>query len=251
MKIKIGWLFPDTFYLHGERGNILALTHLCKKLGIEAEVHKIDFDTEDFTPSEYDMLFCPPGEISSFPAVIDYLKSYTTALTAFIRADQPLLVTGTSIALWGKEIVRTDGSVIKGLGIIDIICTENEAVYGDDTYFQTHFGGEDLEIVGSQIQMMDIHLEQEEPFGQVLYGYGNDKFHNGEGILDDNAVFTNALGPVLATNPWLTLAFLRIIAENQGESIDASSLDFSLERASFDAKKEFTLKKESNLEKIV
>ena len=69
-ELRIAWLFPDTLYLHGERGNILALQRISAMKGLEASVDKIDFDTEDFDPMDYDIIFCPPGEIVSFPVVI-------------------------------------------------------------------------------------------------------------------------------------------------------------------------------------
>ena len=67
--LKIGWLFPDTLFLHGERGNLLALKRFAGLAGFEAEVDKIDFHTENFVPDDYDILFCAPGEISSFTIV--------------------------------------------------------------------------------------------------------------------------------------------------------------------------------------
>lgn len=247
MEIKIGWLFPDTCYLHGERGNILALERMGENLGHEVVVEKIDFDTEDFTPSDYDMLFMGPGEISSFPTVLEFLRDFDLALTAFIKADNPLLVTGTSLALWGNEIVRTDGSVIRGLGVVDMVCKENTAVYGDDLYFSATVDGQELEIIGNQIQMMDVELGEDAPFGTVKYGYGNDGKGILEGLQDENAVFTNCLGPILVTNPWLTEALLRIILKNHEEPADFPAGDYQLERDSFASKKKFIQTKETKL----
>ena len=51
--LKIAWLFPDTFYLHGERGNILALERFAGLAGLETETDKIDFDTEGFSPLDH------------------------------------------------------------------------------------------------------------------------------------------------------------------------------------------------------
>ena len=133
--LKIGWMFPDSLYLHGDRGNVLALKRMGEAAGFEVEIEKIDFDTEDFTPMDYDFLFCSPGEIASFSSIIDYLEPYDLSLRGFIQAGRPMLVTGTSMALWGNDIRRDDGSVVRGLGIIDVETTENKAVYGDDLYF--------------------------------------------------------------------------------------------------------------------
>ena len=42
--LKVAWLFPDTLYLHGERGNILALNRFIKAAGMIPVIEKIDFD---------------------------------------------------------------------------------------------------------------------------------------------------------------------------------------------------------------
>ena len=49
-RLKIAWLFPDILYLHGERGNILALERLGAMMGLETEVAKIDDGIQDFEP---------------------------------------------------------------------------------------------------------------------------------------------------------------------------------------------------------
>ena len=51
--LKIGWMFPDSLYLHGDRGNVLALKRMGEAAGFEVEIEKIDFDTEDFTPMDH------------------------------------------------------------------------------------------------------------------------------------------------------------------------------------------------------
>ena len=71
--LKVAWLFPDTLYLHGERGNILALNRFIKAAGMIPVIEKIDFDTKNFDPESYDIIFCPPGEIVSFPVILEWL----------------------------------------------------------------------------------------------------------------------------------------------------------------------------------
>ena len=41
---RIAWLFPDTLFLHGERGNLLALARFARLAGFEPEIIKVDFD---------------------------------------------------------------------------------------------------------------------------------------------------------------------------------------------------------------
>ena len=65
-QINIAGMYPDTLYLHGERGNIMALVRYAMELGLRPHVQRIDLGTKDFDPMEYDILFYGPGEISSF-----------------------------------------------------------------------------------------------------------------------------------------------------------------------------------------
>ena len=133
---KIGWLFPDTLFLHGERGNLLALARFAQLAGLSPVVEKIDFSTEGFEPANYDVLFCAPGEIACFQDVVDWLTPYKDKLTGFVSGGHPLIVTGTSIGLFCHQVLRADGSEMYGLGLLRAIYGEKEDVYGDDIYFK-------------------------------------------------------------------------------------------------------------------
>lgn len=246
-QIKTAWLFPDTLYLHGERGNILALQRFAKAAGIETETVKIDFETKDFSPLDYDIIFCPPGEITSFPAVIEYLKPLKGEFDTFIKEGRPLIVTGTSIAIWCKKIQREAGESFEGLGILDAVCAENDEVYGDDNYFECTYNGRKTEVIGSQIQMADFIGTKEEPFGKLIYGYGNTGKDRREGFKIENSIFTNTLGPFLVNNPWITQDIIKIAAGNKGIHAEEFSIGTELEEKSFEAKKKFIMNKTSPL----
>lgn len=246
-KMKIAWLFPDTLYLHGERGNILALERFAKIAGMEAETDKIDFRTEGFDPMNYDIIFCPPGEMVSFPAVVEWLKPHQAKLTEFIAAGRALIATGTSVALWCEKVQRADGSSFEGLGVIKADASENEVVYGDDNDFTCTYNDVEMEIIGNQIQMADFANKGEKPFGTLIYGYGNNGKDREEGFMKNNSVFTNSLGPVLVTNPKLTMEIIRVTAANKGIQLKDFTYDTELEDKSFATKKNFIMTKESRL----
>ena len=237
--LKIAWLFPDTFYLHGERGNILALERFAGLAGLETETDKIDFDTEGFSPLDYDVIFCPPGEIVSFPSVLEWMKPYRTEFETFIGEGRPLLVTGTSIALWCSRVKRFDGSEFEGLGILKAYAVEKEAVYGDDLYYRCTYHDQTFEIIGNQIQMADFINEVEQPWGHLLYGYGNTGKDREEGFLKNNAIFTNTLAPLLAVHPALAAEMIKAAAEVKGAEISEIKWDNTLAEQSFATKKEF------------
>ena len=245
--LKIAWLFPDTLYLHGERGNILALERFAKLGGFAPETTKIDFATEDFHPMDYDVIFCPPGEIISFPAVISKLSAVKCELEQFVQDGRVLIATGTSMAIWCRDITRFDGSHFDGLGLIDVSVTENENVYGDDNYFRCTYNGKELELIGNQIQMADFIRHSAAPFGELIYGYGNTGKDRDEGFALENSIFTNSLGPLLVTNPALTIEVIKVCAKNKGIENLEIPFNTELEDKSFATKKDFILTKESRL----
>jgi CobQ-like glutamine amidotransferase family enzyme len=248
-RVKIGWFFPDTLYLHGERGNLFALKKMLEAAGFNPEIEKINFSTPDFDPMSYDFLFCPPGEITNFSEIIEFLKPKKDLLRAFMDFGGPLLVTGTSIGLWGKAIHRQDGSTVDGLDVIDVEAFEKEKVYGDDLFYDGHLEGCSHPIFGSQIQLVDLKLGTDtKPFGSLHYGYGNTGKDTSEGVILDHAVFTNTLGPILVLNPWLTYAFVRIIAARKEIALpEGFQPDTVLEEASFLSKVDYTAKKTTRL----
>ena len=245
--MNIAWLFPDTLYLHGERGNILAIQKMCEKAGQDSKVTKIDFNTKDFDPLEYDLIFCPPGEVASFQPIIDWLKPHKNKLVEFIIQKKILFVTGTSIGIWCKEIKRCDKTVIKGLGILDVIATEREDVYGDDNYFICKVNEKNIEVIGNQIQMLNFENKDEKTFGKLLYGFGNTGNDREEGFINNNSIFTNTLAPMLIANPLITKEFVKIMCYNKGIKIEDFEIDTEIEEKSFATKKDFILTKVTNL----
>ncbi len=248
--IRAAWLFPDILYIHGERGNLLALQRIAGFAGAEVVIDRVDFDTEGFDPMNYDFIFCPPGEIASFAAVVEWLKPYKEGLQQFVDEGRVMLVTGTSQCIFGGRTVREDGTVVEGLGLIDCDFTERKMVYGDDLYFKTGYGcgadEEPMEIFGSQIQMMDVD-SREEAFGCLEYGFGNTGKDRKEGSVKNNSIFTNTLGPIFVLNPWLTKKIVVKCLWNIGIEIEDFDFDVSLERKSLETKKVFTTSKVSRL----
>lgn len=237
--IKIAWMFPDTLYLHGDRGNILALDRLAKMAGLEPEIIKIDFDTENFNPMDYDILVFNPGEITSFPVIIEWLVPHKDSLIEFINEGRVVLATGTSVGIFTENIIRSDKTEFKGLSIINADTKERETVYGDDNYFVCNINGKDIEVIGNQIQMADFINKGEQAFGRLKYGFGNTGKDREEGFVKQNAIFTNTLGPFLVTNPKVTKELILIMCENRGYEIKDFPVDMEIEEKSFATKKIF------------
>lgn len=251
MTYKIAWMFPDILFIHGERGNVLAVERFAKMAGYDVQVDRIYMDTE-FDPCDYDTILFGVGELSSFETLIEWLRPRSEAFQKYIRSGRPMMVTGTSQAIFANTIKRADGSEFKGLGFIPADIVENEAVYGDDVLFACTYNGKEMEINGSQIMMMDIiHNDTVESdasvWGTMMYGYGNSGRDRAEGYVQNNAIFTNGLGPMLVCNPWLTVEMIKAAAAYRGDKINDIDETFELERTSFDRKKNYNLNKATRL----
>lgn len=248
-EIDIAWMYPDTLYLHGERGNVMALVRYAQDLGLEPKVHRIDLGTKDFDPMKYDILFYGPGEISSFEAVMEHIGTYTRSLAEYIAYGKIMLVTGATVAMFGERIRRFSpdaesgiGEVIEGLHLIPALAEEREYVFGDDLDIRAEYDGYSMELIGNQIHMADIDFMENSNyrrFADVIYGRGNNGTDGLEGVVYNNSIFTNMLGPLLVGNPWLTVQILKKAAELKGIEIKIPDPDYEMEVRSFRLKKEF------------
>jgi CobQ-like glutamine amidotransferase family enzyme len=122
-------------------------------------------------------------------------------------------------------------------------CQERKSIYGDDIYFKT-VDEPNQEIMGCQIQMMDITLNGIAPLGKLLYGKGNNGT-NDEGAKYKNVIFTNALGPVLVKNPWYCETLVREAMQQKGVKIEKTidAQEYEIELNSLTSIKEFIKKK--------
>jgi hypothetical protein len=248
--IRIAWMYPDTLYLHGERGTVMALARFAEILGTGCKIDRIDMGNKNFDPMDYEIVFYGPGELPSFSDVIAEISGYKDRLTEFIEAGRVLLVTGSSVAMFGDSISMLDNDnpgmfyTVKGLGIIPVKAAERDYVFGDDEYIAAVYGGREMELIGNQIQMADIRSYPVssggyKAFGKVIYGRGDNGKDGREGISLNNSIFTNMTGPMLTGNPWLTTEIIRKAAIAAGEEADAAEPDYDMELKSLELKKQF------------
>lgn len=203
-KIKVGWMYPNLLNLHGEVGSVQALVYVGKKLNVDVEIIRIE-DFDDPIPyDELDIMIFLPGEIASFRHLIPALEG--DLLRNYLENGGHLVAIGTSGLMFGKSILREDGSTLKGLGYLDMTAKERTYVWGDDMHFRLN--DDSHELAGSQIQMADV--EAANPLGTIIYGMGNNK-SGAEGARWKNLIYTNCLGPLFVKNPWFAESIIRDI----------------------------------------
>ena len=248
LSLGITWLWPDILNLHGDRGNVMAISRICEMYGIDLTVKRVNRLADEIDLESTDIILMNPGELVSIPPIVEALEKVRQALESYIENGGVLMAIGTSGAALAEKTERADGTNINGLGLLNMRCKERNAIIGDDLIVNVF--GED--VYGIQIQMMDTILGAEQaPFADLVYGYGNDG-KGKEGAMTGNVIFTNMLGPVLVKNPWLTLEIIRraLVKRNKGhedEITDILKFDpahFELELKSADAIKLFNATKE-------
>lgn len=241
MKIHITWLYPDTLNLHGDRGNIMAFERVAKALGITVEVTRVDAYDQKIDFDNTDIILMNPGEVRAIARLADVLGKQKEALINYVETGKILFAVGTTGVVFGKSIRYLDGTEQPCLGLLDMVASEREMVYGNDIVF-TLSSDSSMEIVGSQIQLVDTKVDKENAFGNVVYGYGNCKDKT-EGARYKNLMFTNTLGPVLVKNPWLAEYMLRLVAKASGVTLEQAP-EYKLEKASNESIKAFIASKE-------
>jgi len=239
-EINLLWLYPDLLNLHGDRGNVMALERIAKQMEIKPNIKRINNYEEKIDFEKTDILVFNPGELKVMPSIIQALQKQKEELDEYIDENKIILVIGTTGSIMAKETQRLNGEIIKGLGYLDMVCTEREKVYGDDLHFKLN--EDQLEIIGCQIQMIDTELKSDIGLGTIIYGMGNKKDET-EGAKHKNVIFTNCLGPILVKNPWYTEKLIKQAMHIKGYE-KRIELDFSLEEKSLNCIKKFIDEKE-------
>ena len=239
--LNITWCYPDILNLHGDRGNIMAFKRVGELLGLTVNINKIESYGQEIDFDATDILLFSPGEVKSLGFVAEALKKQEEQLRAYIENGGVALVIGTTGAIFGKELVRLDGTVVQGFGFLDMRAVERDFIFWDDLLFKL-VEDETMEIVGSQVQIVDMTLNSGTPLGHVVYGRGNnDNSAKAEGAQYKNLSFTNALGPVLVKNPWYAEKLIRKAMVQKGAPLEAQAGEnaYEIERESMACIKAF------------
>lgn len=244
-ELKIAWCYPDMLNLHGDRGNVMALKRVGELLGLKVTIDRIETYDQRIDFENTDIMFFNPGELKVVEPIVKALKKQNKDLTKYVEDDKVIITIGTTGAVFAKETIRNDSTVIEGLGILDMKCTERELVYGDDIVYKLVEDNE-MEINGSQIQIIDTELNGDIALGNIQYGYGNNNDKK-EGAKYKNVIFTNALGPVLVKNPWFAEKIIRKAVEKKNIEINKQipKNEYEIEYNSLECIKKYIQKKTS------
>ncbi len=246
-KLTIGWLYPDLMNTYGDRGNIITLQKRCEWRGIDVEIKNLDLGFSIKDLKSCDLLFMGGAQDRQQKIVSDdFTKEKINALKEAVEEEIPGLYICGAYQFLGKYYKEADGTVIPGLGILDLY-TENPGkkrlignIIVKSEILNTKYHIQDT-IVGFENHGGRTYLGKKlEPLAKVIKGFGNngnqsrlDGVQAGdktEGCVYKNSFGTYLHGPILPKNPRLADLLIKLALEKKYKSpIDLSPLDDSLE----------------------
>ncbi len=243
--LHILWLYPDVLHIHGGRGDIMGLLHICNMLDIPVEVKRWDNMREDIPWGWADVVYMNSGELKCAGDVVKAMGKNRKALDDYVARGKYIIAIASSGAILAKYTEKLDGSVVQGLGLLDMEWKERDSVWGDDIWFKTEDG---QEVIGNQIQVADVLLPAgQKPLGTLVYGRGNNGGKD-EGARSGNVIFTNCLGPLVTKNPQFAAGLLTDAAKRADIKVGKvlSDSDIEIELKSAEYIKNFMLDKMKN-----
>lgn len=232
--LTIGWLYPELMSTYGDRGNIIVLQKRCEWRGIKVEVLNLDVGFDYKLLAKCHMLFMGGAQDRQQQIVAEDLKKKKNQLKNMIEAGVPTLLICGAYQFLGKYYKEADGTVIDGLGILDLY-TKNpgkERLIGNiSAKFSNSDSQLSIPLVGFENHGGRTYLGKNvKPLARVLKGFGNNGKDHTEGAVYKSTFGTYLHGPILPKNPHFADLLIRLALEHKYKSpISLKQLDDALE----------------------
>lgn len=196
---KILHLFPKLLSLYGEYGNLVLLKQALEKAGEEVIITESESAQVSF--GEFDMVYVGSGTEDNLMVAADRLADVREQIQGAMAAGTLFLATGNAMALFGKTITRGNRQVA-GVEAFDYATQirDEKRYLGDVLTTDSNvcaaraqgFINTSCVITGVQKPLLVLEL------GEKL---GNDKKSAADGVLEENFIATQLIGPFLVKNP--------------------------------------------------
>lgn len=226
MNITIGHLYPDLLNLYGDRGNIACLMQRCKWRGIEAQT--IEFNTGDEIDfGKLDIILLGGGSDREQMIVCRNLLEIQNEFKTYVEDNGVVIAVCGGYQLLGRYY-KTEQGTIEGLNLIDMYTEQGESRLIDNIVLQSELF--DMPVVGFENHGGRTFINNNHPFGQVLYGMGNDGNSGYEGVIYKNVIGTYLHGPLLPKNPQVCDWLIKRALERKYGETQLAELDDSQEK---------------------
>lgn len=217
-------LYSKNLNIYGDLGNVYALAHRAKILGVDFELVHTELGEEKVI--EADAYLIGGGQDDDQIAVFKDLLRHKNFISSEVEKGKVFLLICGGYQLFGKYFLDASGNMIEGLGILDIEtkapdgqvtsrCIGNLAVemssdfvnhWQIDTSFSKYLVG--FENHGGQTFFTSSNIQ---PIGKTISGFGNNSVEKLEGCSFKNIIGTYMHGSLLPKNPHLADAIIRKI----------------------------------------
>jgi CobQ-like glutamine amidotransferase family enzyme len=225
MDLRVAHLYPDVMNIYGDRGNVIALRYRCEARGIGFHVAEINIG-DDFNPGDFDLVLIGGGQDREQRRIADDLVGRGPDIRAAVDNGLPVLAVCGGFQLFGHRYVDHQGAIIPGIGVFDLE-TRHPGPVADrcigDVVLETPLG----EVVGFENHGGRTYLAAEqEAFGRVRVGAGNNHEDGTEGARRNNAIGTYLHGSLLPKNPKIADSLiLAALRRRCGNELELASLD--------------------------
>ena len=243
MKIAIGWLYPTLMSTYGDRGNVICLQRRCQWRNIEVEIVPLKRGTEGAEFKRVDIIVGGGAQDRQQEIVMRDLRgAKADALKTKLDEGTPGVFTCGSPQLLGHYYEPGEGKRIEGLGLLDMVSQhpgiEAQRCIGNLAFEITALPlATELEamikekpiIVGFENHGGRTYLQNVQPLGKVIKGYGNNGEDRTAGAFYQNAIATYSHGPLLPKNPFVADWLIKKALQRKYETkIVLAPLDDSL-----------------------
>lgn len=243
MKITIGWLYPTLMSTYGDRGNVICLQRRAQWREIEVEILPLQGDSKIEEFQRVDLIVGGGAQDRQQEIVMrDLQGEKAQILQAKIEQGTPGVFTCGSPQLLGHYYEPALGTRIDGLGILDMVskhpgieatrCIGNLVFEITATPLASELTamlGEPPVVIGFENHGGRTYLQQVQPLGKVIQGYGNNGEDHTAGAFYHNAIATYSHGPLLPKNYFIADWLLKKALVRKYETeINLSPLDDSL-----------------------
>ena len=211
-KIKIAYLYEDLMNTYGDSGDVKILRYLLNQQGYQVDVDNVSLG-DHFNADDYDFIFFGGGQDYEQTVVAKDLLRHAQTLGRYIENGKPMLAICGGYQLLGDYYKTSEGSVIKGLGILPMntVFNPDSRMIGD-TKYETEFGT----VTAFENHSGRTYFDDKQklkPLGKMIEGYGNNPEDGVEGMRYKNTIGSYSHGPILK-NQNIAKAIANMIVKN-------------------------------------
>lgn len=220
-ELTIVHLYPREMSIYGDLGNTRCLEVRARRHGYTPRV--LPHHPGQPFPEVAHLLVGGGGQDSGQARVEDDLARNADLFRGLALDGVPMLMICGMYQLFGNAFVTVEGTLLPGLGILDVTTQGNAKRMIGPVVLDTEFGV----VVGYENHSGSTTLgEGQAAFGRVLAGNGNNGTDLTEGARSHNVIGSYLHGPILPANPALADALIGIAAVRAtGREFEPACLD--------------------------